>query len=394
MVSTIGTSDAPLIGFAGGGTGGHLYPALAVVEALRRQLPHARFVFFGTDRPIDQQIIRQAGYDLVKQSLSPLSPAPWRWPNILRRYRASKWLCHKRFHRDAPTMLIGTGGLGSVPPMRLALKMGIPTALLNPDALPGRANRYLAKRANIVFTQWETSTKFLPASANIRLTGCPVREAFQTNPIPDAHERFNLDPNKKTLLVTGASQGARTINQAVIALLDDLPSMPQWQVLHLAGQLDYESVTKAYADRAIQSCVLPFTHQMPAAMSIASLVVSRAGASTLSELATMGCPSLLFPYPFHKDMHQLANAEMMAKNGASMVIKDMKNATQNASALRKILLPLLRDENQLEHMASAAREVARPEAAATIASEMISLAYGRRVKTTSESMEPDFCLGR
>ncbi len=394
MVSSIGTSDAPLIGFAGGGTGGHLYPALAVVEALKLQLPHARFVFFGTDRPIDQQIIGQAGYDLVKQSLSPLSTAPWRWPGIMRSYRKSKKLCQKRFSRDKPTMIIGTGGLGSVPPMRLAMKMGIPTALLNPDLLPGRANRNLAKRTNIVFTQWENSTKHLPPKTNIRVTGCPVREAFINHKFVDAHERFNLDPNKKTLLVTGASQGARTINQTVIALLDDIQMLPQWQVLHLAGQLDYESVKQAYTGQKIASSVLPFTHQMSAAMSIAALVISRAGASTLSELATMGCPSLLLPYPFHKDMHQLANAEMMAQHGAAVVMKDMKNVSQNAPAMRKILMSLLNDEKQLAAMAQATSEVARPDAAAEVAKEILALVYGKTHATADESMEPDFCMGR
>ncbi len=394
MVSAIGTSDAPLIGFAGGGTGGHLYPALAVAEALRRQLPHARFVFFGTNRPIDQQIIGQAGYELVKQTLSPLSAAPWRWPSILHHYRASMRRCNRRFDRDMPAMMIGTGGLGSVPPMRIAMQLGLPTALLNPDLLPGRANRYLAKRADIVFTQWETSTKHLPPNINIRVTGCPVREAFQSHKIVDAHQRFNLDPNKKTLLVTGASQGARTINQAVVALLDDIQALPQWQVLHLAGQLDFESVTQAYTGRTIQSSVLPFTHQMSAAMSIASLVISRAGASTLSEIATMGCPSLLLPYPFHKDMHQLANAEMMAQHGASLVIKDLKSVAKNVPALRAVLLPLLNDEKRLATMATAARDIGRPGAASAVASEILTIACGQRNEKANESMEPDFCMGR
>jgi len=133
---------------------------------------------------------------------------------------------------------------------------------------------------------------------------------------------------------------------------------------------------------------------MSAAMSIASLVISRAGASTLSEIATMGCPSLLLPYPFHKDMHQLANAEMMAQHGASLVIKDLKNVAINAPALRAVLLPLLNDEKRLATMANAARDVGRPGAASAVASEILTLAYGPRDEKANESMEPDFCMGR
>ncbi len=394
MVSTIGTSEAPLIGFAGGGSGGHLFPALAVAEAMRCRLPHARFVLFGTDRSIDQQIISDAGFDLVKQPLLPVSTALWRWPSTLRSYRASMRLCRRSIHHDKPAVIVGTGGLGSVPPMRLALKKGIPTALLNPDLIPGRANRYLAKHAHVIFTQWEASSEHLPTSAKVRVTGCPVRAAFQSGKIADAHERFNLDPSKKTLLITGASQGARTINQAVVALLDEIEALTQWQVLHLAGQLDFESVASAYDGRTLRACVLPFTHQMSAAMSVATLVVSRAGASTLAELAAMGCPSILLPYPFHKDMHQLANARMMAQHGAAVVLDDMKQPSLNAPVLRDVLMPLLGVQKRLAVMASAAQSVGRPDAASMVADEILSLVCDQRTKVMSESTEPDYCTGR
>jgi len=129
-------------------------------------------------------------------------------------------------------------------------------------------------------------------------------------------------------------------------------------------------------------------------MSVATLVVSRAGASTLAELAAMGCPSVLLPYPFHKDMHQLANARMMAQQGAAVVLDDMKQPSLNASALREVLMPLLGDQKRLAVMANAAQSVGRPNAASTVADEILSLACDQRAEVMSESTEPDYCTGR
>lgn len=200
--------ESPLIVFAGGGTGGHLYPALAIAGALRSLLPDVRFLFFGTQRAIDRRILARADCDMIQQTLPPLRRAPWHWPGVYLGFRQSSLLCRSHFEIDRPAVVIGTGGLGSVPAVREAVRAGIPTALLNPDALPGRANRHLAGSADVVFAQWEDTVDHLPRSARVVVSGCAVRPEFNNGSKAQGIERFGLDADRKTLLVTGASRGA------------------------------------------------------------------------------------------------------------------------------------------------------------------------------------------
>ena len=195
-----------LVVFAGGGTGGHLYPALAIADALRGRLPDVRFLFFGTQRQIERRILDRAGFDLIQQPLPPLRLAPWHWAGILLEYRRSSRLCASHFDADRPAIVIGTGGFGSVPPVGKAARAGIPTVLLNPDALPGRANRYLAAKADVVFAQWKQTFDHMPHSTPVVACGCPVRAEFNHASREAGIQRFGLDSDRKTLLVTGASQ--------------------------------------------------------------------------------------------------------------------------------------------------------------------------------------------
>lgn len=333
-----------------------------------------RFAFFGSSRAIDRELIRIPDADLVQQSVRPVSLRPWKWPAFYWHWRASRKTCREYFSRQRPAVVIGSGGFASGPPICEAAALGIPTVLLNPDAVPGRANRFLAGRADLVCVQWAESRARFAGHPACVVTGCPVRGRFRSAGRTAGLEHFGLSADRRTLLVTGASQGATSINGAIIALLDDLSRLSDWQFLHLAGTADAERTRAAYAARGLPANVLAFTDRMPEAMAAADLIVSRAGASTLAEITAMGKPSVLMPYPYHRDMHQRTNARMLTSRGAACLVEDRIDPRLTAPALREALLGLMGDEGALARMASAARRMGAPDAAERIAAEVRRLA--------------------
>lgn len=390
MVSpTQDTDPAMCIAFAGGGTGGHLYPALAVAEAIHERSPTTSFVFFSTHRDIDYHILGSAPCAVVTQVLPPLSSRPWKWPAMLWGYHRASNVCRERLRGDRPDVVIGTGGLSSVPALRLSLRMGITTALLNPDAIPGKANKLLAGRADLIVAQWQESAAHFPRHARVKVLGCPVRKCFGEITREYGIKTFNLSPERKTLLVTGASQGARTLNEAVVAASDIFEKNDQWQILHLTGHAEFERVRGAYEHRDVSAQVVAYTDEMAAAIACADLIVSRAGASTLAEITAVGRASILLPYPYHKDMHQAVNAKCLVDRGAASVLTDQIDPAKNGPALRCMLDRLLNDSNARAAMASAAKKMGRPNAAGVVADEILALARSRRSGVrTCETMEP------
>ncbi|MBI1825397.1 MAG: UDP-N-acetylglucosamine--N-acetylmuramyl-(pentapeptide) pyrophosphoryl-undecaprenol N-acetylglucosamine transferase [Planctomycetes bacterium] len=367
--------DDPLIVFAGGGTGGHLYPALAVSDAIRAKVPQARFTIYGTQRAIDSKILDGRKCDVVRQRLHALSPYPWRWPAIFAALRAAQNACREALSADRPTFVIGTGGLASVPGVEAALQLGIPTAILNPDARPGRANRRLGRRVNVVFAQFEETRQHLCRRSHVEVLGCPVRPEFRSANREEGIKRFGLDAKLRTLLITGASQGARSINDAVLALSEFLSNAHQWQILHLAGNADFERTAKAFNECCIRGVAIAYTEHMAEALAAADLVISRAGASTLAEITAMGRASILMPYPYHKDQHQRANAECLARCGATIVLGDAIEPDLNAPQLRRILETMMFDDAARVRMAEAARKLGRANAASDIANRLLEFEH-------------------
>ena len=360
--------------FAGGGTGGHLYPALAIIEWFRDHHPDVRFEFLCTERPIDAQILSKWNVPFTTQPVQPLGLRPRIAIRFLRAWRQSMKLCNDRFNRESPAVVVGAGGFGSGPAVKAALKQGIPTALLNPDAIPGRANRYLGRKVSAIYAQWDSTAACFPASATVIATGCPVRKEFRDPGSGTEHALFGLDPALKTLLITGASSGARTINEAVMELASDVAQIDGWQLLHISGELDAKRLEEVYESAQVRASVVPFTHEMAAALRIADLVLARAGAVTLAELAATATPAVLMPYPFHKDDHQTANAEMLVRQGSAIRVADLKSATANADQLRTELLPLMRRSDLLAGMAAKAKQSDAGNAARTISEHLLKLA--------------------
>jgi UDP-N-acetylglucosamine--N-acetylmuramyl-(pentapeptide) pyrophosphoryl-undecaprenol N-acetylglucosamine transferase len=373
------------IAVAGGGTGGHLFPALAVLKTLRGRLSQLDAVWLTTTRPIDSKVLSQHRVSYLAQPVRPFSSRPWHWPGFWLAWRRSVALASQTLRDAGAEVLLATGGYGSGPAVAAAAKLGIPVGMLNPDAAPGLANRTMGRKAAKVFVQWDVTTPhFKPDQAIV--TGCPIREEFLTTNKVKACEVFKLDPNRPVLLVNGGSQGSRNINLAMLDLIDWMAGkFGNWQVLHVTGQVDFEQVSKAYAKRPGWKAVA-FTNDMPAALVCGAAVISRAGASTLAEITATGKGSILIPYPYDKHKHQNANAAALAAAGAAVVIDDKLDGPANAVALKGPLQLLLGDEMKRVAMADASRRIGKPDAAARIAEALLAMAGQYKQKTAVSRM--------
>jgi UDP-N-acetylglucosamine--N-acetylmuramyl-(pentapeptide) pyrophosphoryl-undecaprenol N-acetylglucosamine transferase len=365
----------PWLVLAGGGTGGHLYPGLAVAEAMRHTSPGLRVTLFGTLRPIDQQVADAWKCELVRQPIQPFPRQPWRWPAFLKNWRQSLRMAKERFAESPPSFVLGLGGFGAVPSLMAAHKAGVPTALFNPDAQPGRANRFLTRYVDEVFVQWPvTARQFIGIRATVRITGCPVRRRIVEASREEGVSAFGLDSDKFTLLITGASQGAHSINQTCVRLARFFSETKEWQLLHLTGPTDLEDVRSAYKAHRVSAHVAAYTEQMPDALAAADLVISRAGASTLGELTVRGLPSILLPYPYDRRRHQSANAQVLSHEHAALIVEDQCNPERNAGPLREALYDVMRSEERRRRMGQAALALGRTDAAERIAERLLDLA--------------------
>ncbi len=365
---------------AGGGTGGHLYPGLAVAQQLDQLLSstgrQVKTVWAATPRKIDRRLLGGAGADYIEQDVKPFSTNPFKWPAFYAAWQKSCRYWRDFFAQSQVAAVLALGGYAAGPASYEAAKAHIPVGLLNPDALAGRANRFLMGRANVIFSQWPMGQSAGKNANRIQVTGCPVRASLVRMNRAVAAEKLALDPNRRTLVVTGASLGAQTINHALAILLRD-PEIQHllmgagdspWQILHLTG-LDHAGELQALAARRPQVHwkIMDYCDDMAAVWSMADLAIARAGAGTCAELSCMGVPAILMPYPFHKDHHQQANAEKLCAAGSAVVVRDSKNPAHNAADLKPVLMRLLTETDRLGEMALAAHSQARPDAAVTVA---------------------------
>ena len=357
--------------FAGGGTGGHLFPGLAVAAALRARDATGEITFFTTTRELDKELLGQTDFTQIEQPVRPLTMNPLRFPAFWWSWRRSVRAARAFLREKRPRAVLGLGGYAAGPPVVAARSLRIRTAILNQDALPGRANRYLARHADLVVLQWETSKEHFPAGTNCQVLGCPIRAEFAGTRQEEGRARFGLDPARPVLLVTGASQGARTVNRVMQGVWPEFVARhPEWQILHLSGSLDKEQTRAAYAQARVEAHVLAFTHEMWLALAAADAVVSRAGASTLAELAALGLPAVLLPYPYHRDRHQHANAGVLVNAGAAVLVEDRLEPELNRGPVLEAL-ERLADRAVRKEMARAALGLGRADAAERVAEWMI-----------------------
>jgi UDP-N-acetylglucosamine--N-acetylmuramyl-(pentapeptide) pyrophosphoryl-undecaprenol N-acetylglucosamine transferase len=303
--------------FAGGGTGGHLFPALAIADRIRELLADkVEIVFVGTRRGIEYRMRDRLGYPLelinIRGLVRSLSPKNLLVPFLV---IASLLRAKAILKKYRPDIVIGTGGYVSWPVLKAAARRQITTVLQEQNSYPGMATRQLAGQAARVYLGFDEAKNYLPGDAHIVVTGNPVRSSVVGGNRQEAIEKFGLDPSRKTILVLGGSQGARSVNNAILKDLEADILDDQYQLLWQTGKGDYKDVVVSLGERANNHSLFPFAHQMNLVYAAADLAVARAGAITLAELSACGVPSLVIPYPFAAGDHQRKNARAYVDRG-------------------------------------------------------------------------------
>jgi UDP-N-acetylglucosamine--N-acetylmuramyl-(pentapeptide) pyrophosphoryl-undecaprenol N-acetylglucosamine transferase len=341
---------------AGGGTGGHVIPALAIAQQLKKQFA-AEVLFIGTARGIETRLVPQAGFPLELIKVGALKNV-----SLLTRAKTmfdlprALWASGRMLTDFDPDVVIGVGGYASGPAMLAAIRRRIPTLAFEPNVVPGFANRLVARWVSAAAVHFEETCAYFP---NCRVSGVPVRQAFFEIQSPPLLAR------RPTLLVFGGSQGARAINQAMIESLGGLKQrIPGIHIIHQTGQRDYDNVLSAYQRSGISGEVHKFIDDMPGTFARADLLVCRSGASTVGEITAAGKPAIFVPFPRAADDHQNVNARALERARAAVVVEE---SNLGAAYLVDTISALLSDPNSLQSMSAAARSLAHPKALEEIA---------------------------
>lgn len=340
-----------------GGTGGHLFPGIAVAQELRSRGHEVLLLI--SEKKVDATASEKycdLRFETVPAIAKPSTFSP-KMLGFLWRLRKTIRHCRKILDREKADVVLGMGGFTSFPPVYAGSKMGLRTYIHDSNAIPGRSNRLTARRCTAVLVGMKEAAGYFPGLPVVH-TGTPVRQELTKLPSRDeACASFRLDPAKRTLLVMGGSQGARSLNTVVV----EGTIGTGWQVLHLTGQDDFERVTQEVGDR-VGYRVMAFCSEMGSALAAADFCLARSGASSLTELSHAGLPALMVPYPYAADDHQTANARVYERAGAAFL------QTQDEVTAEKLkgILGKLTGES-LEGMATAMKGLAEPEAAVKIA---------------------------
>jgi UDP-N-acetylglucosamine--N-acetylmuramyl-(pentapeptide) pyrophosphoryl-undecaprenol N-acetylglucosamine transferase len=349
---------------SGGGTGGHIYPAIAIAQEIRDRLPEAQILYVGTREGMESTIVPQAGFDFKTIDISGINRS-----SLIKATKSLTKMPRSFFQgwevvRDyRPDIVIGTGGYVSFPVVLAATFLDCKTYIHEQNALPGLANRNLARRVDCVMLTFPEAQKHLNAKL-IKLTGLPVRKDILNVDKVKARQKLGLKENKFTLLVFGGSRGAMSINQAMVGAMERL-RYEDIQVIWLTGENGYEDIKKSLADKVDlrdMKCnlqIYPYMYNMNEALAVSNLAVCRAGASTLSELAIMGLPAILVPYPYAAENHQEMNARaLLQKKAVTMVIDEFLDGDTLYQRVSELMLDLQR----LKQMSINMKQQARPHA--------------------------------
>lgn len=359
---------------SGGGTGGHIYPALTIADYIKELAPEAEITFVGTKLGLEKEIVPRYGYPLEFITVAGferhlgLSTFTSAGKLVVGLQDASRIL-----RKLKPDLVIGTGGYVCGPVLFKAALKGIPTCIQEQNAMPGVTNKILAKFVRKIFLGYAEGAKYFHGKAEKIYTGNPVRKEILQDQRAAGLAKFNLDPAKKTLLAFGGSRGARSINNAMAVVERQLAGRSDVQILHATGALDYETYVQKLGENTFHADnikVVPYIHDMPLALSAADLAVSRAGAIGLAELMVKGIPAILIPYPYATANHQEFNARALEAAGAALVILDKE--LQGEVLLKKIEAMLSAAVN-LQQMHQAALAASKPQAATDIAKGALSL---------------------
>ncbi len=351
-----------------GATGGGINPALAVLQALGEK--PKQILWVGSIGGMEADLVKRAGIPFTAIPAAGIHGVGLRAILALWQLTRGFFAARKLIREFKPDVLFFTGGYVAIPTGLAGLK--IPTLICLPDIEPGLALKVISRFADHIAVPAEESRAYFPKRKPITVVGYPTRSDMTAWERKAAFKAFDLSPDKPTLIVTGGSLGARSINRAVVAILPDL--LPKMQVLHLTGKLTWPEVEAARdklpKDLAVNYRAYPYLYdRMPAAFSVADLVVSRAGASIIGELPIFGAPAILVPYP-HAWRYQKINADYLASRGGALVLKD-ENLYEK---LLPLILELMQNEQKRVHMGAAMKALAKPEAASAIGELLRELA--------------------
>lgn len=352
---------------SGGGTGGHIYPAIAIANELKSRFPDAEFLFVGAEDKMEMQKVPQAGYAIkglwiaglqrkltLQNAMFPL------------KLMSSLWKSRKIIKEFKPDAVIGTGGFASGPLLQMANMLGIPTLIQEQNSFPGITNKLLSKKANAICVAYENLERFFPKEKMI-LTGNPVRQDLIA--IDDKRDEaiayFNLDANKKTLLVLGGSLGARRVNQLIEKELKNIQNQ-NVQIIWQCGKLYFEDYKK-YNSVNVQ--VVAFIEKMDFVYAAADVIISRAGASSVSELCIVGKPVVFIPSPNVAEDHQTKNAKAIVDKKGALLIKE----SELESEFSLVFEALLKDPEKQKQLSENIKELALPEATKQIVDEIVKL---------------------
>lgn len=348
-----------------GGTGGHLYPGIAVAEILK-QRGHS-VVLLISEKKIDS-LAASAHPDLHFERLPSVAmPRPWspKMIGFLRTVWSGIGSCRRLIRKHKIDTVLGMGGFTSFAPLYAGRKEKCRTLIHESNAIPGKANRLNARYCSTVLVGLDACRSHFPKHPDVRTVGTPIRSNMTDAPTEDPYAFFKLNPDLKTLLIMGGSQGARGVNRVVGMALDEFEAIGI-QVLHITGPSDYEEARNGYAKNPmLAQHVAAFCHRMDLAYRVADLAIARAGASSLAELTYFGVPSLLIPYPHAAEDHQTRNAEIFAQSGAARLLPE---SSLNAQVLGDEVRRVLQNDQIALAMKIAATKMATPDAAAQIAS--------------------------
>lgn len=362
---------------SGGGTGGHIYPALTLIDAIKNKRPDAEFLYVGTEKGLEADIVPKAGINFTALKLEGGLERRFTLENISR--AANAILSVKRassiVKQFKPNVVVGTGGYVCGPILLAASLMKVPTLIQEQNAVAGVTNKILSRFVNKIAVGTKDALKNFPASKTT-YTGNPIRRAVLDAKKIDGLKEFNFTDDKPIVLISGGSRGARSINDAMIDVLKSAAEKKSAQFLHVTGKGEFDSVTEKLRDAGLKLDelenikVVPYLYNMPRAMAMADLAIFRAGATGLAELTARGVPAILIPYPYAAENHQEFNARALVDAGAARMIL---NKDLTAEILSAQLDELLSSPEKLKSMAAASLSLGKPNAADEIADLILEL---------------------
>jgi UDP-N-acetylglucosamine--N-acetylmuramyl-(pentapeptide) pyrophosphoryl-undecaprenol N-acetylglucosamine transferase len=357
---------------SGGGTGGHIFPAIAIADAIKKRYLDSEILFVGAKGRIEMEKVPGAGYEIVGLDVSGINrKKPLKIFSTVWKFWKSLTKAGKIIKEFKPDIVIGVGGYASGPTIYKASKLGIPALVQEQNSYAGITNKFLGKKASIICVAYEGMERFFPKS-KIVMTGNPCREELLSPNITkeEAYTEFNLDPNKKTILVVGGSLGSRTLNKSLFYGIEAL-SESNIQVLWQCGRLYFFELNMDMVSKGNPKNVHihEFINRMDLAYKVADLVISRAGASSISELSLLAKPAILVPSPNVSEDHQTKNAMALVNKGAAILIKD----SEANDLLVKTALDIINDKNKLKSLSENILKLAQHDSANRIVDEAIRL---------------------